>query len=343
MGTDSASPPTATNRRPGRSALWNVVKWGTFGLVLAFVGLHARHLWGEMGSHPLRLRGSWLAWATLVSIAAWLPSAWYWRWMMSALGAPPAWPEALAAYYCGHLGKYVPGKAMALLIRTAMLRRNGVPAAVSGFAATMETLTYMAAGTATAVLLLPRVLDKSSEIHARLPFLADRYWQVGFLIAAVAGSLAGLALLSHLSVRMASRLKGSLPAAGALNQTLAPRVYVSGFVVFLAAWWLQGATLGLTLQAISDEAIDWNAWPLWTGTAAVALVGGFLAVFAPGGLGVREGLLMELLRTQVSTHEAVAAAVLFRAVSLAGELLASSVLWGFVRVRQRGGEETRPG
>jgi hypothetical protein len=320
-----------------------VVKWGLFAVVLAFVGRHAWRLWGEMGPQPLRLRAGCLVWATLVSIVAWLPSAWYWRWMISVLGAPAPWPEAFSAYYCGHLGKYVPGKAMALVIRAGMLSRIGVPAAVAGFAATMETLTYMAAGTATAIYLAPRLFDASSGHRAHVAFLEQGYWQAGLLAAAIVGSIAGLALLSHLSVRIAGRLKRTLPAAGALDRLLPLRVYVTGFVAFLAAWWLQGATLGLTLQAVSIEPLDWAGWPMWTGAAAVSVVAGFLAVFAPGGLGVREGLLMELLRGSVGAHEAVAAAVLFRAVSLAGEVLASSVLWGYVRVRQAGGEETSRG
>ena len=74
---------------------------------------------------------------------------------------------------------------------------------------------------------------------------------------------------------------------------------------------------------------------LWTGAAAISMVGGFLAVFAPGGLGVREGLLMEILRHQAGPHEAVAAAVLLRAVNLAGELLVAGALYLVVRPRAK--------
>jgi len=80
-------------------------------------------------------------------------------------------------------------------------------------------------------------------------------------------------------------------------------------MVFLAAWWIQGLTLGLTIQAVASEPVNWGNWPFWTGTAAVAMVGGFIAIFTPGGLGVREGLLMELLSRQLGPDEAVLVAV----------------------------------
>ena len=100
-----------------------------------------------------------------------------------------------------------------------------------------------------------------------------------------------------------------------------------GVVVFLAAWWIQGLALGLTIQAVSAEPVNWGDWPFWTGAAAVAVVGGFVAIFSPGGLGVREGLLMELLSRQLGPHEAVAVAMLLRGVMLAGEILAAVGLY----------------
>src|SRR4029453_18254377 len=75
------------------------------------------------------------------------------------------------------------------------------------------------------------------------------------------------------------------------------------------------------------ELWNWSDWPFWTGTSAVALVGGFVAVFTPGGLGVREGLLMELLERQLGPREAVIVGVLRRGVALAGEILIAGALY----------------
>jgi uncharacterized membrane protein YbhN (UPF0104 family) len=49
-----------------------------------------------------------------------------------------------------------------------------------------------------------------------------------------------------------------------------------------------------------------------TGTYAIAGVAGILAVFAPSGLGVREGVLLLLLRTQIDEGASAFFVVLLR-------------------------------
>jgi uncharacterized membrane protein YbhN (UPF0104 family) len=79
-----------------------------------------------------------------------------------------------------------------------------------------------------------------------------------------------------------------------------------------------------TLPSLAD-------WPRWTGAAALALVGGFLALFAPGGLGVREAVLLSLL-SHMEPRAALLATVLWRAASLVAELAICGLLelarWG---------------
>ena len=76
---------------------------------------------------------------------------------------------------------------------------------------------------------------------------------------------------------------------------------------------------------------------IWAGDVSSATFLGFLAMFAPGGLGVREAALLELLQSQpgISHTQAVAATALLRAAWLTAEIFAVAVLtWGFGR---RGG------
>jgi uncharacterized membrane protein YbhN (UPF0104 family) len=112
---------------------------------------------------------------------------------------------------------------------------------------------------------------------------------------------------------------------------------------FFAAWWIQGLVLGLTIRAVSTAPLAWADWPFWTGTTALAMVGGFVAVFAPGGLGVREGLLMELLQHELGPHDAVLVALLLRGVSLAGEILAAGLLYYGVKGGKADAVDRDPG
>jgi uncharacterized membrane protein YbhN (UPF0104 family) len=332
MTPDAQSPRGAPRSTfPFGPWLWPAFKWTLFLVVLAFVAIHAQTLWGELDSRSLRPRWGWLVLATIVSVAGWLPSVWYWRELLRAVGVRPDGGQLLKAYYCGHPGKYVPGKAMVILIRATILSQNGVPAPTTAYTVTLETLTFMAAGCVTMVLLLPWMIAALPQLAEQAEFIAQPACRVAFPLLAIIGGIGGLAALSRIAGRLAERMTGTLPAVGTPSWRIPVRTFASGLAVFLGAWWLQGATLGLTLQALSPEPVSWSDWPLWTGTAAVSLVGGFLAIFAPGGLGVREGLLMELLRHQVGPHEAVAAAIVLRGVTLVGELLMAAAVYLFIR------------
>ncbi|QDV43127.1 hypothetical protein Enr13x_29810 [Stieleria neptunia] len=66
--------------------------------------------------------------------------------------------DVLSAQVVGHLGKYVPGKAMVVVIRAGRLRGVGVPVVAGSIAVFLETLTMMAVGAAVAgglIFLLP--------------------------------------------------------------------------------------------------------------------------------------------------------------------------------------------
>ena len=332
MTVDPApSPVNPLSRSSPRRWFWTIAQWSLFLLVLTFVGGHAWQISQDVDLKRLTIRWGWLALAMLVAVIGWLPCAWYWQRLLSVLGFTPPWRQILRAYYCGHPGKYVPGKGMVLVIRAAMLHGCGVPAAVTVYTVTLETLTYISAGIVTAVLLLPWLLHQAPQWREFADWTDQPAARIGIPILAIAGSVVGLGVLSYVSHRLAAKFQRTIPSMQSMAQGVSIRTISVGLVVFLVAWWMQGVTLGLTLQAISPEPIDWRDWPTWTGAAAVALVVGFLALFAPGGLGVREGLLIELLEQQVGPAQAVITAILWRGVTLAGDVLAAVAMYYLIR------------
>lgn len=332
-GESAAVIPSAPRSASRASRLWLVVKWLLFLVVLAFVARHGHALWTQVEGRELHLHGGWLALAVIVYILSWMPSVWYWRWLMQRLGDSVPWPPVIRAYYGGHLGKYVPGKAATLVIRAAMLRPTGVHTAHAAYTVTFEALTYMAAGGVSAVMLLPWLFELVPSIQVP-GFLATGQGMRIFLpFAVLAAAVVVLSVSSRLLGRMASRMARGAVLAPEDTSRLDGPVWLSGLLAFLGAWWMQGLVLGLTISGVTGQSPHWTAWPIWTESVTIANVGGFIAVFAPGGLGVREGLLMELLRTQTDPHTAVVVTVFSRAVSLAGDILAATGLYYGIRVK----------
>lgn len=289
--------------------------------MLVFVGMRAHQLWNRDEIQGVSISPGWLVAAMLAYLAGWLPSAWYWRRLMHTLGEEVRLLDAARAYFCGHLGKYVPGKAGVLLIRAGMLKGRGHSASIAAVTATVETLLLMGAGLALGLALFP--------LTNWPPVIAER---IGYpalmpvaILAAVALALPAIGfLLRKFAAMMTPRREGRPPSVAIDSQLVAV-----GLGVFCLSWALHGLSLGLTLRAVAPQTAVFAQWPVWIGAAGLATALGFAAIFAPGGIAVREGLLIEILSVQpdIAAREAVVAAVLLRGVWFVAEVLAAVVLY----------------
>ena len=313
-----------------------LLKWLLFVLVLAYVCHHGYRLWSQsdVRQRPLTAANvGWLIAAGCVYIAAWLPSVWFWRELMRAVGGRVAFNDAARAYYCGHLGKYIPGKAMVLVIRAALVKDRGCSALLAAVTASYETLVMMGTGVALGAALAPLLFREWLAEHAAAigwSPTVQTLFATAVMTAVVAGSLP---LVSRVLTWIAVK---AVPDSGLLNfqQIAIPtRLIGAGCVAFVVSWGLQGLSLGMIVHAMGETTFQVRNLPLWTGATALSTSLGFAVLFAPGGLGVREGILLGILSSQpgVSPQTAVAVTILSRVVSFVAELVISGVLFGFVR------------
>ncbi len=134
-------------------------------LVLWAVGRHVLRVWNDLKTArggapgPARLADRlghsciWLAWHAAGGS------------MNSVLRASPtpiALGPALRAYLVSHLGKYVPGKAMVVVMRAGMSVPFGARGATAAIATFYETLVMMASGGLLAALGFAFVVDPVS-------------------------------------------------------------------------------------------------------------------------------------------------------------------------------------
>ncbi|MEX2287640.1 MAG: lysylphosphatidylglycerol synthase transmembrane domain-containing protein [Planctomycetaceae bacterium] len=325
-GDPARLPDAQPGASPSKRWLWTAAKWTLCLIVLVFVAKRAVDLWRQSDQTAIRVQFGWLMLSGMAYLAGWLPSVWFWRALMRSLGATVGFADSLRAYYCGHLGKYIPGKVLVPGIRATLVQDRGSRFATAALAAVYETLLMMGAGLAIGLALLPITgwpvwLAESLRIKWIAPF------------AVAAGCILLLPVMSKLLTYIAVRTVGAKLGEAGPPHHIPMRLIAVGLLAFVVGWMLQGLSLGLTLRAVSDDPINLRDWPVWTGSIAISTSIGFLMIFAPGGVGVREGLLMEVLRIQPSITEkqAITAAVLSRLVSLAAEIAAAVVLYYMVR------------
>jgi len=316
-----------TGSAPGWS--WQLIRWSVLAIVLVVVAWRGKALWeqGQGFSDGVTWRPGWLAAAATLYVVGWLPSAWFWRSLLVGLGHTVGWWQLLRAYFCGHLGKYIPGKAAVLVIRAGMLKSSGVPAATAAWTATWETLLVMGVGGVLGLGLAPWLL--TDEILAALPGplgTAGRYPLVTAGTVAVA-ALAGFPWLTRLVTRLTRRMTGD----ESTDVSVSTRQVLLGSLAMTAGWVCHGLSLWCTLEGLGASPTSDCAGRTLAGlTAAVGLATslGFAAIFAPGGVGVREGILIEgLSRSGIGFQPAVLGSVTLRATWLLAELITSAALY----------------
>jgi uncharacterized membrane protein YbhN (UPF0104 family) len=251
-------------------------------------------------------------------------SALFWHWLLLSLGQQPALGATIQAYYIGQLGRYVPGKAVGVVMRSRLLTGPQVRGDVAAMTVVYESLTTMTAGALVASLLF--------TFHE---WGASRSGWKALILFAVFGILILPGVFNPLVDRLTApfRKEEKTPLPSVHWSTL-----LSGLALAGCGWAIQGLGLGVVVSALLPDppAWSWAAWMHYTASLALANVAGFLIVFVPYGLGVREVLLQSLLAANLvhalsaeqANSTAVLAVLLLRLVSLISDLVVAGIAYG---------------
>jgi len=305
----------------GRRWLALTFKLVVIAIVVWFVRRTIADAWRQLGEHPWEFHPEWIALSGVLYLVALFPSAVFWFLSLRSLGQHPHFWESMRAYFIGHLGKYVPGKAMVVVIRAGLIGGHRVDTGVAAASVFLETLTWLAAGSFLAAAYLVATIRHDDVV----------FWgAVGLMV------VTGLPTLPPVFPRLA-RLAGvgkRDPAIVEKLHRLGYRTMLLGWILMAAGWTFMGLAYWATFRALGLMGIEGiRGFPLYTAAVALAVVAGFLAVFVPAGVGIREAALAKLmipyLRGIAPQAELVAwtAAMLFRLVSVVSELGISGILY----------------
>jgi uncharacterized membrane protein YbhN (UPF0104 family) len=311
------------------------VKFAVAVVVLWAVGRHVLRTWNDLGGWrmTLQFKPLWLVGSSLLYLVGLAACGRFYQRILRAGPAPVALAPALRAYLVSHLGKYVPGKAMVVVVRTGLVVPHGARASTAAIATFYETLVMMAAGGLIAAAGFAPAVG-SHRIALTLPGWGPVALPV-YRLAALVGLVLGLAFLVLVLPPVFTRLAGlaSLPLAGVGSEALpqlTTRLLVQGLLWSSAGWLLLGLSQLAVVRAFdptgAETLVALGLVPVVVASVALATVAGFVVAVLPGGLGVREGVLMSALAPALGSDRSVVAALALRLVWVAAELAATAVL-----------------
>jgi hypothetical protein len=277
-----------------------------------------------LSTSPLAFLGAAVMFAAFLCVCR----AFSWRWVLIGFGHRLPLAVAARIWSMSELARYLPGSVWQVIGRIYLVRPYGVSGSHCSTSQVLELTVFLLANVIVAVTCLVyfgfrRDLDGSA-----------RFW----LWTAMA-LVPTLALLLHPRV-----FYGIANAAmRRLNKPPITTRLSGSAMIGLLVW----AVLGLMWQSLAVWLItsdvldlDLSKWWVVAGAYSLSWCAGFLAVWAPGGIGVREVVFMAIMLAvlpQVRSHYAdrplepllAFLSVLLRVWSVAGELILASLAIGF--------------
>lgn len=290
-----------------RRRIWRFLQFAAGALLVALAARSIIANWETLQAQPIAWRFStaWIAASVIVVFMSYAVLIEAWRRVVLSMGQRLAFLPAVRIWFLASLGKYVPGKVWAIAGAAVLAQRAGVdPAAAVAGALVLQALA-LASGAAVVALT------------AREAFQAVGQGALPIAGAVMALSLAGVATLG--SQPLIDRINRVLPSSWPQLRAVRPAMLAAAFVANVVAWTGYGVALLLLSRGLLPDVS--LSFPQAVGVFTCSYLVGFVALFAPGGLGPRESVFLLMLAGDIGLKPAMALAVASRLLLTGTEVL----------------------
>jgi hypothetical protein len=256
-----------------RRAWWWLLQSVLLIAVAVGVGRQLAAHWAELRATPLVLKPdpAWLAVSTLLVGLTYVVQVQSWRGILAGWAQRLAYRDAAGIWFLANLGRYVPGKVWSIAGLVVLAERRGV----APWAGTASAVAVQALGIGTAAALVA-LATPGAESGVRLVV-------AGAVATGTVGVLAWPAFVER--TRRLHPMLAELRPLPAWVLSLSAALTFASWVLYGLAFWSLAKGLGLPPLTLTTAA----------GVFALGYVVGLLALFAPGGAVVREGVFAALL------------------------------------------------
>jgi uncharacterized membrane protein YbhN (UPF0104 family) len=261
-----------------RDRIKRIVRLAALALSLAFMVALLASQWQALAAYQWQFQPGWLLPSFLLLAGGMLLEMSIWRWLLGSLGGHLRWRRAAQTWFLSNIVRFIPGNIWQLLGMAELAADDGVSRLTTFTSIVLHQVLSIAAG-ATLAALYFALAGHSAWLELIRPLL----WLVPL----------GL-LLCHPRVLQWILNRGlALLRRPPIQVTLSGRQLIAALLGYGAAWLLTGSGFALLAAAITPITAPQFAALVATWTAAYVI--GYLSLVTPGGLGVREGIMVLLL------------------------------------------------
>jgi len=296
-----------------------LVQWTVITGILAFWAHAIWSRWDALVGYPWQVGWYYLLLAQLFLLAQMMLLAVGWWRILVLMGSKLSWKAGMSMWLRAQLARYLPGGLWDIAGRAALSRETSVPLRAVPAGAGLEIALQVYA--ATLFLLSTLLLFPTPKLHPYIPIL-----------------LAGLLLLTcALMPPVFSRVLDLL-----FHVLKRPRLPLrlrftdvfSLLGLYMMAHLLQGTGFVLFTRGLSP--IQGGDIPLLVGSYVGAWLVGYVVIFAPTGIGVREGALLLLLEQRFPFALVTGAALGYRVWLSLRDVLSALIGWALAAHGQKG-------
>jgi hypothetical protein len=290
-----------------RPKLWRIVQFAAGALL---VGLAIRSIaanWQSLRAQRIdwQLSPGLIVASMLVVFTAYAVLVEAWRRVVLSMGQRLPFFSAVRIWFLASLGKYIPGKVWAVAGAAVLARRAGVDPSVAVAGALVLQALALASGAAAVALTARDALQALGP--AAVP------------IAAVLLGLSAVGLAALASQSWLDRISRLLPSSFPRLRAVGFGILSLAFAANLLAWALYGSALLLLTRGVLPEVT--LSLPQAIGVFTCSYLAGFVALFAPGGLGPRESVFLLMLAGDIGLKPAAGLALASRLLLTGTEVL----------------------
>ncbi len=287
----------------------SIVSYVLTALIVIAIGFYVKRNIAEIREYDFLFNWIFVFAGFIAAVSALLMMLLNWQFLTRSFGlhAPPI--RAGKAFFLSQLGKYIPGKVGLVLVRLDAYR--GYSRKTVALATGVE---YIASFTSACVMVLIGTLLMDIPLPPYVRWLA-----LSLLVLL-------LAMLFPPILKWSSNRFFRLIKRDPIDEFPTYSKMLSFVGMYVIVGLLYGLSLFLVLNSLSPVGIE--HFFAVTGTFWAAALIGIAAIFAPSGIGVREGVLLLVLPAFIPEPTVIVGTIISRLVFTAAELTLAGVFAG---------------